>query len=940
MKDDWSTIEEVFHAARELQGEARSKFLDNACGSDDAMRRQIEVLLGCDERTTAFLDQSAAAMVSVTLAPGTAVGPYEIIGIAGIGGMGQVYRARDPRLKRTVAIKMLPAFVHDSRRIARFEQEATLLASLNHPNIGAIHDVAEVDGERYLVLEFVEGPTLAERLQSGPIPVGEALQIAQQIASALEAAHEKGIVHRDLKPSNIKVGAEGRIKVLDFGLAKIFAETETRAGVLPNRAANPSESDRSLLMGTPSYMSPEQAQGGAIDRRSDIWAFGCILYELLTGRKAFASEDAPDTVESILKREPDWNLLPGRTPAALAHLLRRCLEKDCTRRRQSAKDLRQIIEGIQTRNQRSQWVRIAAIMAALALAGSVLFSIRYIRKTGSLRVAETHQITFAPELELDPSLSPDGNWLAYAGGMPDHMDIYVRQMSDGTVRNLTRDLGSPYNRWPRWSPDGKLLAFVSDKRQTPNFGRYEGGHTICIIPHTGGKLRFIPEADSVGHTWSPDGKKLAYLRDNNICVIDLESGVSNKVAQASVPHSPSWSPNGKWIAFVSGNPQMLFTLGTMGNVAASGIGIVNANTGELHWLTDTLRSNTSPVWMPDSRSILFLSNRGGSQDVWELAISDTGSAVGEPRRVTAGLDSLSIDVSADGKRLAYAKYLLKSNLASLPIPKSGTVSSATAVRLTTGAQTIEGANISRDGKWIVYDSNLSGNQDIYKMPRTGGPAEQLTHSSQDDFQPNFSPDGRFIAFYSFRNGNRDIYVMSPDGTNQQQVTRDPAQERYPDWSPDGQSLVFFSDRTGQDEVYCVSQENGKWGLPVQLTSTKNGAMNPRWSPNGNTIVYGDLLKGMCLISPEGKDIRILAAKQADLWPLYFAWSGDSKTIYFRAADDRYRWSIFSVPSGGGIPRMLVRFEDFARYEFATDDKNFFFTATERESDIWVLRLER
>ena len=251
MKDEWTAIEEVFHAARELHGEARSKFLDNACGSDDAMRRQVEVLLERDEKATAFLDQSAAAMVSVTLAPGTAVGPYEIIDIAGIGGMGQVYRARDPRLKRTVAIKVLPAFVHDSRRIARFEQEATLLASLNHPNIGAIHDIAEVDGERYLVLEFVEGPTLAERLQSGPIPVGEVLQITQQIASALEVAHEKGIIHRDLKPSNIKLGTDGRVKVLDFGLAKIFAETETRPGVSLNPAANPSDSDRSLRWARP-----------------------------------------------------------------------------------------------------------------------------------------------------------------------------------------------------------------------------------------------------------------------------------------------------------------------------------------------------------------------------------------------------------------------------------------------------------------------------------------------------------------------------------------------------------------------------------------------------------------------------------------------------------------------------------------------------------------
>jgi Tol biopolymer transport system component len=947
--ENWQEIERIFIFALEYPPAEQAAFLDKSCAGNDSVRKEVERLLERQAEAEGFIEVPAIAVVARRLAAdsdsskrsmiGKTFSHYRIVEEIGHGGMGEVFLAEDMNLNRQVAVKVLPdLFIRDPERLALFDREAKLLASLNHPNISALHEMEKTESSPLLVMEFIEGETLAERIAKGRSPIDEILDICRQIAEGLEAAHYKGVIHRDLKPANVKITPAGKVKILDFGLAGAF---QARAAV--DSAKSGVMTDTGLILGTPNYMSPEQAQGNIVDARSDIWAFGCILYEMLTGGAAFASKDAPITAEAILKREPDWSLLPWRTPAPLKRLVRRCLEKDFQRRPQSAKDLRQTIEEIQAKHRRRYSTWAAAILACIALGGFALFGLGYINKytAGELRVTETQQVTSGKTLELDPSISPDGKWLAYAGGAMDHMDIYVQRISNGEAKNLTQDLGTADKRWPRWSPDGKLIALVTDNRPPSKNGqRYESGHTIQIIPYTGGQPQSIVQADLSGHTWSPDGKKLAYIRDNSLYINYLDSGVSHKIGTLYEPHSPSWSPNGKWIALVSGNSQALFEPSVLGNVAPSSIMLFDAATGKSHALTDRVTGNVSPVWMPDSRSILFLSTRGGGQDVFELRLSDAGEPQGDPVRVTAGLDALSMDASADGRSLACAKFMLKSNLAALPIPKSETVSSSTAIRITTGSEVIETAAASPDGKWLAFDSNRSGSQHIYKMPRMGGPMEELTFGRQDDFAADWSPDGKSIALHSFRKGNRDIYVMSADGTNLQQVTNNPAQERFPCWSPDGQSLVFHADKSGKQEIYRVSRKNGQWGMPVQLTSTESGAMFARWSPDGRTIAYCDLSKGLCLISPEGKNARVLVSRKANIWPFYVAWSKDGKTIYFRAGDERHLWNIWSVPANGGMPKMLVRFEHSSRNEFSTDDIDFFFTVTERESDIWMLRLKR
>ena len=946
--EQWELIERVFHAARELNPEERLKLLDEECGTDDTVRSTIETLLREDGKRQSPLDSPIADSLAATLSPGMVIGPYEVVSVAGVGGMGQVYRAVDRRLKRDVAIKALPIeFNHDRQRLARLQREATALASVNHPNVATIYDVLESEGAPpCLILEFVHGSTLAESLDNGPFTVEKTLGIAHQIAMALEAAHEKGIVHRDLKPSNIKLTPDGKVKVLDFGLARFFKDDIVEIDPLQPINLAKSAGMYSSFAGTPPYMSPEQARGLPVDQRADLWAFGCVVYELLAGRKAFHGSTASDTVARVLEGEPDWTLLPKDTPSKLHRLLYQCLQKDVSERLQQASDLRRNIEEIEKRHNlssqsmsaatrfRRHWAMIVAV-AATAVAGVLVMS--NLRRAEDLRVEQTRQVTFASELELDPAISPNGRMVAYAFRTRIRTDIYVKPLDGGQAINVTKDLATREHRWPRWSPDGLQLAFLATPVEVRLVSSESSENTIYVLRFPVGKPEPIIRASMSGYAWSPDGTRFVFVRGREIYVSSIDGSGLRRIAVASEPNAPSWSPDGRWIVYVSGNPLAFF--GPFGNLAPSTLAIVSTDGSDARQLTDKRTTNTSPVWMPDSRSLLFVSNRGGNRDVFELKLSDSGDVLGEPRRITTGLNALSIDLSKDGHQLAYTLFLTKANLWSLPIPKSGPISPLGVTPITTGAQTIEGVRVTRDGTWIAFDSNRSGNQDIYRMLRTGGIPEQLTTDPSDDFLPSWSPDGKTIAFHSFRNGSRNIYVMDADGTNQQQITSDPAHERYPDWSPDGQSLTFFSNKTGHLEVYVVSKRNGAWGQPLQVTSSE-GAQFPRWSPDGRTVAYVDVVNGVSVMSPTGQALRHLVPLKP-LFPKSVAWGNDSQTIYFAAG--LYQGSLWSVPVGGGLPSLLVEFDEshnFQRPEFDTDGKDFFFTMTERESDIWVLQLRK
>jgi len=658
------------------------------------------------------------------LTAGSRLGPYEIVAPAGQGGMGEVYRARDTRLDRTVAIKLLADASAPHLR-DRLQAEARAISALEHPNICALYDV----GDNYLVMQYVDGPTLAGRLASEHLPIDDALAVALQIASGLEAAHERGIVHRDLKPSNIKFDADGRAKILDFGLAKALAPAFADVSASPTHLA---ATEAGTILGTAAYMSPEQARGKPVDKRADIWAFGCVVFEMLAGRRAFDGDTATDVLASVVRSEPDWQLLRDETPQRVRVLLRRCLQKDAARRLRDIGDARLELEDAiaevddiaPASAPRGQSAALAWTVAALSLAAAFATFLILRPRADTRPPMRFSAVTNLAGVEAQPTLSPDGRSVAFVSNRDGQWDVYVGLVTGGSLIRVTNDPNLEAR--PRWSPDGLRLAYARLND--------DGLFDVWTVPALGGTPRRIVRGAREA-AWSPVGGSLAYTARGAIWMSDAAGGNPRQVTYPDLPRrdtQPAFSHDGRLLAYARR------TDGPYGEIF-----VTDLEGGRTVQRTSDHVLAMSPAWSPDDRFIYFASTRGGTMNIWKMPARS-----GESEQITVGQgDDAEFDLSLDGRRLVYSSYRQNVNLAEMSIDPPDS-------RL----------------KWLTTDA------------------------ARGESAPRYSPDGRRIAYFSNRAGaeRESIWVMDADGSNATRLVEDEYVNTFPRWTADGQAVLFHS----------------------------------------------------------------------------------------------------------------------------------------------------
>ena len=704
----------------------------------------------------------------MSLSRGTVVGSYEVLDAIGAGGMGEVYRARDTRLQRDVALKVLPdLFARDPDRLARFEREATTLASLNHPNIAQVYGLTEAPIA--LVMELVPGEDLAVRLSRGPIPIDEAIAIARQIADGLEAAHEQGIVHRDLKPANVKIRPDGTIKVLDFGLAKGVAPISGVSGTSTQSNSqtvlSPAKTELGVVLGTAAYMAPEQARGRPVDRRADVWAFGCVLYQMLTGIAPFQGDDTSTIIAAILTSDADFGQLPSSLPQPIRRLLRRCLEKDPAKRLNWIGDARLDLDEAAlgpadspvppqtmppatsaTSRGRTAGIAVGALIAGAA-ATWLLSNMAASPPEKPTRFV-LKQLTELPGAETSPDISPDGRQIVYSSRASGQADVYLLRVGGARAINLTEGSTSD-DLQAAFSADGERIAFRSER---------DGGG-IFVMGSTGESVRRITSA-GFDPAWSPDGKTIAYATEgvlnpyarhttSELWTAPVATGQAKKIFAGDAVQ-PAWSPDGRRIAFWSniGGQRDLWTIPADGGTPVA--------------ITADPATDWSPEWSPDGRSLYFSTDRGGNMNVWRVAIGADGTPAGDPEPVTRSFSRAGYArITADSSRLSVMAYTRSFEVLVAPFDAAALrVGASTSFR----TSSLGWCSPSPDGGWLVCTAR-GAQEDIVLVRSDGSETIRLMDDAPKDRNPTWSPDGRRITFMSARSGRYELWSVGRDGSD-------------------------------------------------------------------------------------------------------------------------------------------------------------------------------
>ena len=835
----------------------------------------------------------------MALAPGARRGPYEIIAKIGAGGMGVVYRARDTKLDRDVALKILPdAFASDPERLARFEREAKTLAALNHPHIAHIHGLEESDGVRALVLEFVEGPTLADRIARGPVPMTEALIIAHQIAEAVEAAHEQGIIHRDLKPANIKVRTDGTVKVLDFGLAKALDPVSAGAADV---TASPTITSPALMtgggviLGTAAYMSPEQARGQVIDKRSDIWAFGCVLFEMITGRRVFPGATMSDTIAAVLERSPDWTALPPATPPPVQHVLARCLEKDPKHRWRDIGDVGIALDDaeawrpqtdsgsskISRTGERAMWALLVALTAAVATVVTPM------SRTAPTPVEIRFNLLFPRGVAADfaqLAISPDGQQIVVAPGFGPQQPspLWLRPLASTSGRLLTGTEGASF---PFWSPDGRSIGFFADQKLKRLDVNSQAIQILADAPvarggawQADGTILFAPNAAGPLFRVSANGGQL-------IVATQLEAGQSDHRAPFILPDGLHFL----YYARARGAPQV------------QGVHVARLDGTETKRLLD---ADGAAVY---ARSGHLLFPRQGellaqSFDAIRLTLDGEAFRVADSVSVNPGISLASLSASASGP-IAYGTDSIRRTQFAW-FDRSGR-------RLETlgtpDQRSLANPSLSPDGSRIAFSRVVGGNWDVWLIDMQGA-VSKFTSALSLDWNPVWSPNGRQIFYQSDSN----IHSRSvTDGTPEQALLSE-RRSIYPsEVSPDGNVLLYTRDLgSSSTDIWYVSL--GADRTPHPFVQTAFQERDGQFSPDGKWVAYQSNEAGHFEIYLQpfpgpGNRIQVSAGGGQ-----HVRWARNGSELFFIAADQRLTSIRVTVGANGklvlGTPVPLFRTE--------------------------------